>query len=380
MKHLTIGFDTEWVTIAPSRNQILSYQFYCISQKGAMWSGIIYAVDGARSPFQSFIGTAIVAGQEAGLYFGWPKSVDVIAHYAAADIRSFSNFSDLKNAFDGVRKTFVTAGKPLNFNFTDKSRNKHKIALRLYDTKLLAPDGGKSLEALGEQLGVKKLELPAGSSKDRMDLFHCEHPEAFEKYAIRDAEVAVRWFTKFSKFSLDELSLGAVPISLGGASVAFTLKTWGGHFYEIMGVERSDDVTEKYPLCVSRALYEAAATECYHGGRNECYSVGLSEDGPWYDFDLKGAYSTALCGIMVPDWLTSRQTDDMAVLSDPTSLSFGQFRFRFPADTRFPCLPVKSRNNHGLIYPLEGVSFCGSPEIRAALDMGCPPERCVFLR
>ena len=45
--------------------------------------------------------------------------------------------------------------------------------MMLYDTMLLAP-AGSSLEALGATLGLPKLELPSGYTKDRMDLLLAE--------------------------------------------------------------------------------------------------------------------------------------------------------------------------------------------------------------
>ena len=51
-------------------------------------------------------------------------------------------------------------------------------------------------------------------------------------------------------------------------------------------------------------------------------------------------------------------------------MTFAQVKFRFPPDARFPCLPIRSSNQHGLIYPLEGESWCCGPELVVALAMG----------
>ena len=51
---------------------------------------------------------------------------------------------------------------------------------------MLSP-AGTSLETIGELLGVPKVDLPNGYSKDRMDLFLRDHPELFKKYALTDA-------------------------------------------------------------------------------------------------------------------------------------------------------------------------------------------------
>ena len=47
---------------------------------------------------------------------------------------------------------------------------------------MMLTSAGTSLEKIGELLGVRKVNLPTGYSKDRMDLFLRDHPEQFEKY------------------------------------------------------------------------------------------------------------------------------------------------------------------------------------------------------
>ena len=44
--------------------------------------------------------------------------------------------------------------------------------------------------------------------------------------------------------------------------------------------------------------------------------------------------------------------------------------FRFPDGTRFPCLPVRATNKRGLVYPLEGASWCTGPELVVAHEQG----------
>ena len=53
-------------------------------------------------------------------------------------------------------------------------------------------------------------------------------------------------------------------------------------------------------------------------------------------------------------------------------MGLARLPFKFPADTRFPCLPIRSDN--GLIFPLSGESYAGSPEIQLALTMGAEIE------
>ena len=73
-----------------------------------------------------------------------------------------------------------------------------------------------------------------------------------------------------------------------------------------------------------------------------------------------------------PDWASTRQTtslEELAVIDE--AMTFALVRFSFPDGTKFPCLPIRSSNEHGLIYPHKGELWCCGPELRVALDMGC---------
>lgn len=114
---------------------------------------------------------------------------------------------------------------------------------------------------------------------------------------------------------------------------------------------------------------EALATECYHGGRNEAYTFGPTDfgDGFMTDIDLSGAYSTAMAAIRMPDWDALYHTKDLAEFRKDR-LALARVAFKFPDGCLYPCLPVRS--DHGLIFPLEGESYCASPEIELAIQMG----------
>ena len=52
----------------------------------------------------------------------------------------------------------------------------------------------------------------------------------------------------------------------------------------------------------------------------------------------------------------------------PTTLGFARVRFKFPASVRYPTMPVRTEN--GLVFPLEGIAYCSSPEIVVARELG----------
>ncbi len=121
--------------------------------------------------------------------------------------------------------------------------------------------------------------------------------------------------------------------------------------------------------CLSTAI--SFASNCYHGGRNECFRVGPTPRGvPLYDLDLKGAYTTALALVRIPQWASIRmcsELNELAVVDE--AMTFARVKFEFPQDTRFPSLPVRS-GDRGLIYPLSGISWCCGPELVVAMSQG----------
>ena len=69
------------------------------------------------------------------------------------------------------------------------------------------------------------------------------------------------------------------------------------------------------------------------------------------DIDLAGAYTTALAAVGYPNWETARHSKilfDLAVVDD--AITFAQVKFGFPPNTKFPCLPIRAADKHGLIY------------------------------
>jgi hypothetical protein len=120
----------------------------------------------------------------------------------------------------------------------------------------------------------------------------------------------------------------------------------------------------------------AHAGQTYHGGLNAAFALGLSPEGrELVDVDLKSAYTTALALIRIPDWGAARQTKNLADLAIvENAMTFAFVKFKFSDDARFPCLPVRASSNRGLVFPLEGQSWCTGAEIVVALDQGAEVE------
>ncbi|EFE6986119.1 hypothetical protein GA400_23005, partial [Escherichia coli] len=130
----------------------------------------------------------------------------------------------------------------------------------------------------------------------------------FEAYALRDAEIAVRYALQVRNFCARELMIDRVPATIGAMAVSRFTKTLkennmspevclGTHIKtrELWLTEKQAFRTIKNPASVpSRELFETFPINCYHGGRNECFMMGVTPSDHWYDYDLAGAYTTGL--------------------------------------------------------------------------------------
>ncbi|STL92101.1 putative DNA-directed DNA polymerase [Escherichia coli] len=56
------------------------------------------------------------------------------------------------------------------------------------------------------------------------------------------------------------------------------------------------------PVFLQESCLKRSRFNCYHGGRNECFMMGVTPSDHWYDYDLAGAYTTGLLDILTPDY------------------------------------------------------------------------------
>lgn len=415
---------------AVPHNRVLSYQ-YAGRLSGLSWSGIIFpendprAVATAKGPrltFADLLGAAIQAGIKQGHLRKWPKHVIAAAHWTRADLSAMADFAEIKRGFNGVKNTYATLRGRYEAHVVVGKRTR-KFSVTLIDTKLLVPGTVQKLEALGELYQFEKLdpgsvvnetgcEVPAIS---RMDLLRQANPKLFRDYAIRDAEICALHVTRMIQFVRDDLHLdiSKLPVTLGGLTVEYLKKVLTDNSinladlngYEELRRTRFNSNAGKGRLTFTKKEHkwgyrnwETLAELSFLGGRNETFWYGPSSDmdpRAWEpvvsrydvqarrsvlepimfrDFDLQAAYATALASIGIPDYDRARHA------VDPTDfrvdqLGFAKIKFRFPAETRFPCIPVKdTMDEHGLIYPLSGEAFVTGPELVLALHMGAEIE------
>lgn len=404
--YIIVGFDTEFKSpaVALTREQIasglgkykvLSYQFYAKTfKKGLEWSGICCPENNERISIKDFLILLYgIAAREHG-YKNLPTTIYLVGHFTRADLPAFSDFRDHLNYLSNLRNTFVSGYNPLNirlfetdtFSDTDPYHSiEIKIVIR--DTMLLTPQTSKSLSLIGDLLDIPKIELSQNKKEAKhlisnMDLLRKDNWPLFKKYAINDALICVRYMERIIDLYKTVTGKKKIPTTLTSIGIDLLLMRWKGDFkqnaLDILGKEEIKAFfyskklgyfiqSKKTVLKSGPYHYVNFAVETYHGGRNEQFWFGPCFEDNWIDYDLSGAYPTAMSLIGMPDWNNIIHTTRLKDFT-PTSLGCALVEFEFPKNTRYPSLPV--RTPYGLIFPLKGLSYCGSPELIVARNLG----------
>lgn len=407
-KFLIIGFDTEYKTRGEAferhelmeglgRNEILSYQVYCKlhdpdQPEAQEWGGICFPEDGSvdnRLSLKDLISFAIWKGISSGAVSLVPTRVYLVGHFTRADIPAFKDFQTLTKMMSAVRNTFLSIDGfiPVDFIFDDGEDDPITVEILLRDTMLLTPAGSKSLRALGELVGVEKIQLDPDPKKDQwykenMDVLLRDDPDLFDRYALNDAVICVRYADQMIEQCRDLLGQAKLPVTLTTIGVDLLLQSWKDDLEidpnEVLGKERVKE--SRFDKKLGHYTYKnrdvplrevawhlQLATESYHGGRNEQFWFGPAFEDDWTDYDLSSAYPTAMAMIGFPDWRNIRVTTNIEEFT-PDTLGIACVEFEFPENVSFPTLPVRTDN--GLVFPRKGISDCSSPEIALAHSLG----------
>lgn len=406
-RFLIIGFDTEYKSRGESfnreelkegfgRNNVLSYQVHCKvhdpdQPEAVEWGGVCFPesseVDN-RLTLSDLITFAVWKGITSNAISVVPTQIYLVGHFTRADVPAFRDFKSLTQMMSSVRNTFLSIGGHISIDFDfDDGDDPLPLKLFLRDTMLLTPATSKSLRALGELVGLEKIQLDPDPKKDQwykenMDVLLEENPELFDRYALNDAVICVKYADRMVEQCRSLLGQPKLPPTLTSIGVDLLMKSWEDDLNidpnDILGretvQERIFDKKKGYFKTVKNdvelrevAWHSPFATECYHGGRNEQFWFGPGFEDQWTDYDLSSAYPTAMALIGLPDWKrisVSTQIDDFT----PETLGIACVEFEFPENIRFPTLPVRTDN--GLVFPRKGISDCSSPEVALAHSLG----------
>ena len=301
------------------------------------------------------------------------KSYTIIAHLTPADLSMLSDFESIKEELSIVNGSFVTLGKPLQF----EGRNIH-----IRDTMLLAPGGNKSLASIGKLYGgLTKIEISQTDLED-MQGFLERDKEKFIEYAMRDALISLIHASWMEEFHFKNGGIG-IPLSLSSLGRSYVKAMWKDESYEGYQISSSTLLGDVSNAMTPKGLnviknigfvlpYYIAN---YKGGRNECFMFGLDREKRWYDYDLTSAYTTVMSMAGHPDYenckrLTIAALESMSNEEILFSYLIINADFEFPKGTKYPSIPCYVDENC-TVYPLRGSSILTGAEYLLARSQNC---------
>jgi hypothetical protein len=300
----------------------------------------------------------------------------LIAHYNAADLSMLKDFTQFKDDLNIVGKSFVTLGKPLQVEGS---------FVYIRDTHLLTPAASKGLEALGKlypETGEKK--FISQDDLEHMDEFFARDPKAFESYAIQDAVIPLAHALTLENFNLAHKRVG-IPITLSSLGRTFVLDKWNEIFekyfpYQISGEVLMGNAAE---IQTPKGLFVAGDVGLhlgyyianYKGGRGESFMYGTDTDTEWFDYDLSGAYTTAMTHLSLPLYnlgqiVQQEEVSDMTDLQLLNGYLIMNCSFKFPDSTKYPSIPCYV-DKATTVYPLSGECTLTGPEYLLARNQKC---------
>lgn len=406
---LLVAFDTEYVNSAPfnaelseTDNQLVSMQFIAHApNNGREAAGVMMFPiaetkraarkhKGRRLSLSAMLGRIIHGAAKAGLFpNGLPEDrkirIAIVAHFNRADISMFSDARPLFRSIDMVQGSLISIGTPVIRQPYVNHHQRATIAVSFLDTRAVAPDGAKSLAALGDALKFNKLKVPEVITENgeviegisRMDLVALQHSDEFNKYALRDCAVALKWLLAVDRFAKD-WGLEITPRTIASLGVAKFRDMNADILPEFLGRkvkprggianEFIDEFKDHIPLCA----------DTYFGGRNESFVNGIwtaHADRPFTDYDFKSAYGCGQAFLRIPNYAGAYVTKKIEQLAQLDCMSFARVRFRHPDDCLFPAGPVDTASeNLGLLFPLEGETAVNGFELCAMIDAGADIE------
>lgn len=214
--------------------------------------------------------------------------------------------------------------------------------------------------------------------------FKAYNYEEFKKYAMRDAVIPLHHALHIMEIALDTTKKYFLPITLSSLAQELLAKSLGPNFqlptknYKYSTRNMAKLFTPKgIELNGGLADYLPYYMASLRGGRNECFVYGRIS-GPLYDYDLPGAYATALSLLALPDYklieIINPQSKENflfhykhRLIHSYTSL---KIEFRFPSNVKYPNLAVRL-DDTSIIFPLEGETYCTGVELELAITLKC---------
>lgn len=375
-RQMSVGLDCEFRTAENKKelNTLLSYQWYSFE----LGVGVIrlFNKDGGKY-FPEFSEELYKVKN----FFTNPNFLDICVQYGLAEWSHFNSFfkKDLKN-FKRIKARVNSKGKKVtkedlcflnisNCITTGSDHIHYRRTLRgeqitdrikIRDNYILT--NKQSLAKTGQSIGFAKFELTKDEIEN-MDVLRKNNLTKYCKYSLIDSMVTVCAIRLQDKAVINEFHLSSTKTpptisAIAGNYIKNELEK-GIHapkegLYEFMGYETTKNNKHYLLPQVQRAI------PAYYGGKNECYFHGiLDEEYKIRDYDLKGAYPSAMMALEPADWknpLNLKET--LEKYKDLKNIPYflqGYLTldyFKFKDSVKFPAIPQKINNS--LVFVLEG--------------------------
>lgn len=327
--------------------------------------------------------------------------VTVLCHFGRADLTAFGlgrydvdvlrMTSQVQRGHVSLENFRMVASLPVRYGHF------YPFEVQVRDTMCFAPAKKRSLGLLGESVGIPKVALPPGFSKDRMDELLAGDVVRFLEYAVQDSLITLVYAATLFGLNRD---MPVTVSSAGAAAVRKTIRAVFGlksvaEFDEwFMGLKtvrkgktrcrKSRSLKQERdlkPINDDCGLVQEAARHSYKGGLNMCQTVGWVPGRTW-DLDLMSAYPTAMCCVYDVDWgaervivqeWRDRWLDPSDLPDDPfLPMFFYVDDFKFPKGSKYTCLPQNIEGK--LVYTRKlgdrDGTYVTGVEVWLALKMG----------
>jgi len=220
-----------------------------------------------------------------------------VAHFNMVDFGTFRDFHEYLSK-ENPKKGLIRIKKAYRGKIS-KRNSPLKVPIFLKDTFEVYHC---SLKDLGKVLGVEKIEI-GKENLENMAEFLLKDREMFEKYALRDAEVAVKGWLAHERFCKEQnLKMASTAGGVAERTLHERLKALGDedvkkNLFDKQRHERQKGRTQVRIKPLGCILDDYTNfVRAYYGGRNETWMYGFWK-GLAVDWDLCGAYGTITSNI-----------------------------------------------------------------------------------
>lgn len=334
---LVISLDTEYQAdvMPPDRetddddsiphivNDIVSYQMLAVSEEGRAVEAIFYCDTGIRIALTELIEAARrllglkpkqLRAASKHMRHKVPAQVLLLSHFGAAEWAALRDREKLGEILQIIRKAPVSLG---TVAYKVKMNNRTvECGLTVADTTLIAPAGKGRLAALGDVVGVPKLELPHGAIK-RMRGFMQEDPKMFADYGVNDCRITYAYYAKMHSLAKGRIGLPKMPLTLGGFGVeGYREYTGAEGLNRLLGLIKVPGYRRtQIEKTLSRQVADAFFAPAFSGGLNVAIQ-GEFTNTLVVDLDFASCYPSAAASLPALTWERDRSVEDPREICD----------------------------------------------------------------